>query len=95
MRDIRVLRNQLFSHEDWDKAGHAYAEEHDKYFTVSNTVQMWFERLMVETGPEADARRELTLPLWREDATPRVDTLSSGPDHSIDETVRRRFFGEE
>ena len=95
MRDIRVLRDQLLSHEDWDKAGHAYAEEHDKYFTVSNTVQMWFERLMVETGPEADARGELALPLWREDATRRVDTLSSGPDHSIDETVRRQFFGEE
>ena len=95
MRDIRVLRDQLLSHEDWDKAGHAYAEEHDKYFTVSNTVQMWFERLMVETGPEADARGELALPLWREDATRRVDILSSGPDHSIDETVRRRFFGEE
>ena len=95
MRDVRVLRDQLLSNKDWNKAGNAYAEEHDKYFTVSNTVQMWFERLMVETGPEADVRRELALPLWQEDATRRVDTLSSGPDHSIDEAVRRRFFGED
>ncbi len=95
MRDTRVLRDHLLSNKDWDKAGHAYAEEHDKYFTVCNTVQIWFERLMVETGPEADARRELVLPLWREDATRRVDTFASGPDHSIDEAVRRRFFGED
>ena len=95
MRDVRVLRDQLINHEDWVRAGHAYADEHDKYFTVLNTVQFWFERLLVETGPEADARRAQALPLWREDASRRVDTFSSGPDHAIDETVRRRFFGEE
>ena len=94
LRDARVLRDQLLGHKDWDKAGHAYAEEHDKYFTVCKTVQIWFEQLLVETGPEADARRELALPLWREDATRHLDTFSSGPDHSIDESVRRRFFGD-
>ena len=95
MRDVRVLRDQLLSNKDWDKAGRAYAEEHNKYFTVTNTVQRWLEEMLVETGPEADARRERALPLWREDATRRLDTNSSGPDHSIDETVRRRFFGED
>ena len=91
MRDIRVLRDQLLSHEDWDKAGHAYAEEHDKYFTVSNTVQMWFERLMVETGPEADARRAKAFPTWREDHTRNPDTFLSGPGEPLDEAARRRF----
>ena len=95
LRDVRVLRDQLLSNKDWDKAGRAYAEEHNKYFTVTNTVQRWLEEMLVETGPEADARRERALPLWREDATRRVDTFASGPDHSIDETVRRRFFGED
>ena len=32
--------------------------------------------------------------LWREDPTRRLDTFASGPDHSISEAVRRRFFGE-
>ncbi len=95
MRDVRVLRDQLINHEDWVMAGHAYADEHNKCFTVLNTVQFWFERLLVETGPEADARRAQALPLWREDASRRVDTFSSGPDHPVDETIRRRFFGEE
>ncbi|SUZ83326.1 uncharacterized protein METZ01_LOCUS36180, partial [marine metagenome] len=95
LRDVRVLRDQLLSNKDWDKAGRAYAAEHNKYFTVTTTVHRWLEKMLVETGPEADARRELALPLWREDDTRRVDTVASGPDHAIDETVRRRFFGEE
>ena len=90
-----MLRDQLLNHEDWVEAGHAYAQEHDKYFTVYNTVESWFEQLLVETGPDADARRAQALPLWREDATRRLDTFASGPDHTIDETIRRRFFGEE
>ena len=94
-RDVRVLRDKLIEHEDWDEAGHAYAWEHHRYLTVMHTVEGWLQRLLVETGPEADARRAKALPLWREDPTRRPDTFSSGPDHPIDETVRRRFFGEE
>lgn len=95
VRDVRILRDQLFKYEDWNEAGRAYAEEHDKYFNVMNTVLNWFERLFIETGPEADARRAQALPLWREDSTRRLDTFANGPDHPIDETIRRRFFGEE
>ena len=95
MRDVRVLRDQLLSNEDWVRAGHAYAEERCKYFTVYNTVESWFERLLVETGPEADAHRAQALPLWRQDPSRRLDTFSSGPDHTIDEKMRRRFVGEE
>ena len=54
-----------------------------------------FERLLIETGPEADARRTQALPLWGQDASRRIDTFASGPDHHIDEAIRRRFFGEE
>ena len=60
-----------------------------------NTVESWFGRLLVETGLEADARRAQALPLWREDTSRRLDTFASGPDHAINETLRRRFFGEE
>jgi 2-polyprenyl-6-methoxyphenol hydroxylase-like FAD-dependent oxidoreductase len=95
MRDVRVLRDKLLEHEDWGKAGNAYAEEHDQYFTASYTVQGWFEQLLVETGSKADARRSQALSSWREDSTRRLDTLSSGPDLAVDEKVRRRFFGED
>ena len=95
VRDARVLRDHLLSHDDWDEAGHDYATEHDKYYTVSRTVESWLEQMMVQTGPEADARRANAFPLWREDPSRRPDTTQSGPDHAIDETVRRRFFGEE
>src|SRR6266850_1273553 len=30
VRDVRVLRDCLLSHIDWDAAGHTYAEEHDR-----------------------------------------------------------------
>ena len=39
VRDARVLRDHLLEHEDWDEAGHAYATERDKYYTVSRTVE--------------------------------------------------------
>jgi len=93
VRDERVLRDKLLSHEDWDEAGHAYATEHDNYYNVSRTVEFWLEKIMVQTGPDADARRARAFPLWQEDPSRRLDTNNSGPDHPIDETVRRRFFG--
>jgi len=93
VRDVRVLRDHLLSHDDWHEAGHAYATEHDRYYTVSRTVESWLEQVMVQTGPEA--RRAKAFPLWREDPSRRLDTGQSGPEHAIDETVRRRFFGEE
>jgi len=95
VRDVRVLRDNLLKNEDWNEAGQAYAQEHDKYFNVINTVQSWFESLLIKTGPEPEALRAQALPLWREDPTRRTDTFAIGPDHSIDESVRRRFFGEE
>ena len=95
LRDVRVLRDQLLSQEDWDQAGLAYAREHDRYFGVTHTVETWMTRVLMDTGPEADARRERALLLWREDRTRQPDVFFSGPDQTVDETVRRRFFGEE
>jgi hypothetical protein len=53
--------------------------------TLSPSEEVWGAQLLVETGPEADARRAQALPLWREDASRRLDTFASGPDHAIDE----------
>lgn len=94
LRDVRTLRDYLSASDDWDAAGHAYAREHDRYATVVRTVDDWYSRLFVEPGPEADARRETALPLIAADPTRLVDVPSSGPDIPIDDTARRRLFGE-
>ena len=95
LRDVRVLRDQLIRHENWDEAGEAYAEEHDRYCGVLLTFESWITQMLLETGPEADARRARALPLWREDRTRQPDIGLSGPDQTLDEAARRRFFGED
>jgi 2-polyprenyl-6-methoxyphenol hydroxylase-like FAD-dependent oxidoreductase len=94
LRDARVLRDHLLSHEDWHMAGQAYADEHDRYYGVVHTVQHWFTQLFLETGPAAEARRARALPLIAQDGTRIPDVLSSGPEVPMNETVRRRLFGE-
>jgi hypothetical protein len=34
------------------------------------------------------------MPLWREDPTRNPDIVHSGPDQTLDEAARRRYFGE-
>jgi len=51
--------------------------------------------MFLETGPEADARRAKALPLIAQDGTRMPDLFGMGPDAPINETIRRRFFGEE
>lgn len=94
LRDARTLRDVLTSHDDWDAAGHVYAREHDRYAAVVRTVDDWYSRLFIEPGAAADARRAAALPLLTADPTRLVDVPASGPDIPIDETARRRFFGE-
>ena len=95
VRDVRVLRDRLLRDENWDEAGNAYAEEHDRYYGTTHAMESWMTQMLMETGPEADARRERALPLWRQDRTRLPDTFFSGPDQTLDEVARRRFFGEE
>jgi 2-polyprenyl-6-methoxyphenol hydroxylase-like FAD-dependent oxidoreductase len=95
VRDVRVLRDHLLSHEDWNEAGHAYAEEHDRYYGALHTGTGWIGQLFYEPGPEVDARRAKAVPLIAHDLTRIPDVLLSGPEVPLDETVRRRFFGEE
>jgi len=95
LRDVRVLRDQLLHHENWDSAGHAYAEEHDRHYGAIHMVDNWNTEMLLATGPEAEARRARALPLIAQDGTRVPDHQFSGPDLPVDETVRRRFFGEE
>ncbi len=95
LRDARELRDQLLKFQDWDEAGHAYAELHKQYHDVVHTAENWQTKLLLETGPVADARRERALPLWRQDRTRVPDTFLSGPGPTLDEAARRRYFGED
>ncbi len=95
VRDARVLRDHLLTHEDWDEAGHAYATEHDRYFRVTHLVSNWMAELFYTAGPEADARRAKAMPLIAQDGSRIPDALFGGPDMEVDESTRRRMFGEE
>ena len=95
VRDVRVLSDHLLANADWDAAAHAYAEEHDRHYTVIHTVTRWFGEVFFAVGPEADARRKRAFPLIAQDRTRVPDHIISGPDLPVNEDLRVRFFGEE
>jgi 2-polyprenyl-6-methoxyphenol hydroxylase-like FAD-dependent oxidoreductase len=95
LRDVRVLRDHLLATQDWDTAAHAYAKEHDEYFETVRILGNWYWSLLLETGPEADARRAKALSLIAQDDTRMFDLFGLGPEVPATETTRRRFFGEE
>jgi len=95
LRDVHTLSDRLGANDDWDAAAHAYAAEHDRYAAVVRTADDWFSRFFLEIGAAAEERRMAGLARLAEDPTRLVDVPNSGPDIPIDETSRRRFFGEE
>ena len=95
VRDVRVLRDCLLATDDWEAAANGYAVEHDRYSTVVRNVTGWFRNMFLEQGVEADERRARAMPLIAQDETRAPDHLFSGPDLPSDDSVRRRFFGEE
>jgi 2-polyprenyl-6-methoxyphenol hydroxylase-like FAD-dependent oxidoreductase len=95
LRDVRVLRDCLLADEDWEAAGHAYALEHDQYSANVRQATQLFRSMFLEQGAEADARRARAMPLLAEDNTRAPDHLFSGPELPLDDSVRRRFFGED
>ena len=95
LRDARVLKDCLLSHEDRDAAGRAYAEARQQYFSVVHSMENWQTQLLMDTGPEADAARGRAFRSWREDRTRNPDTFLSGPGEKLDESDRRRYFGED
>ena len=95
LRDARVLSERLLAGDDWDEAGNAYAEEHDRMLASCHDATRWFRSMFLETGPEADARRARALPLIAADPSRVPDHLISGPDLPTDDSVRARFFAED
>jgi len=95
MRDARVLRDHLLRTDDWNAAGHAYADEHDGYAGRLHTFHQWMTAMYLATGPDADARRARAMPLIGQDPSRQPDALFVGPDLPVDEAARKRFFAED
>ena len=93
LRDARLLSESLLARDDWDEAGHVFAEGHDLGYAACHGCDGWYTDLLLDSGPEADARRAVALPRILEDPTRLLDTAISGPEHVADETARRRLFG--
>jgi 2-polyprenyl-6-methoxyphenol hydroxylase-like FAD-dependent oxidoreductase len=94
LRDARVLRDALLADDDWDRAGHAYAAEHDRYYAIVRRADGWYADLFMELGPVADERRARALPLLAADPSRAIDVGMAGPEALCDEAARQRFFGE-
>ena len=94
LRDARALRDHLLENQDWDKAGHAYAAEHDQYYGVIHALELWQTELLLDPGPEADSRRQKAFSAWRQEGVERRDEMMSGPLESLGEEERAQYFGE-
>lgn len=95
LRDVRVLRDNLCAHQNWDAAGHAYAAEHDRYASAIHQINLWHTELLLGVGAEAENRRSRAMPLIARDPSRQPDHHFSGPDLPADEAVRKRFFAED
>jgi 2-polyprenyl-6-methoxyphenol hydroxylase-like FAD-dependent oxidoreductase len=95
LRDARVLSSHLLTTDDWETAGNAYAIARARYFNAMITTEDWTFQLFIERGPLNDELRARAMPLIAADLTRVPDHGFSGPDLPFDETVRRRFFGED
>jgi 2-polyprenyl-6-methoxyphenol hydroxylase-like FAD-dependent oxidoreductase len=97
-RDVRELRDLLFEGQDWSAAIREFERRRREYFDVLRAHAQWTGILTVETGLEADERREQVARARESDPTAGGFALifSRGPDDlRIDETSRRHFFGED
>jgi 2-polyprenyl-6-methoxyphenol hydroxylase-like FAD-dependent oxidoreductase len=94
LRDVRVLRDRLLADSDWDRAAHAYAAEHDRYFGALHRLTDWMRTMFYDPGPTGTAYRERAFPYLFEDGRRIPDLVGLGPEAPSDETARRRLFGE-
>lgn len=94
LRDVRILRDHLVSSDDWDRAAHAYADDHDAFFASMLRLGAMRGELMFQTGDAAEARRVRAFAAQREDPSRLPDTIGLGPDAASDAAARARYFGE-
>jgi 2-polyprenyl-6-methoxyphenol hydroxylase-like FAD-dependent oxidoreductase len=95
LRDARVLRDALLHSQNWEEAGHTYADAHDRHYGIIQMYLAWVKQLFFTISPEAEARRAHVLSLWKADPTRNPELGQNGPDQVLDEESRRRFFCED
>jgi menaquinone-9 beta-reductase len=95
LRDARELSGALKTNEDWENAGHEYADSHDRYWQTLHTYTGWVSDLFHSWGPENVERKKLALEKRKSnpDVDPRV--MLEGPDTELTEEIRKWFFGED
>jgi 2-polyprenyl-6-methoxyphenol hydroxylase-like FAD-dependent oxidoreductase len=93
LRDVRVLSESLLGCDDWTEAGHAFAEEHDRGYSITRHCDGWLTDLFLDRGPDADASRAVAFPKILRDPTRIPDVAIAGPRHPVDEETRLRLFG--
>jgi 2-polyprenyl-6-methoxyphenol hydroxylase-like FAD-dependent oxidoreductase len=95
-RDVRLLRDQLLSHRDWDEAGHAYATQHDRYYGIVRTWYAWSRELNRPQGPEADVWRAKLNEVYAQEPDRLPDVVvGAGPNVDLDASVKARFFADD
>jgi 2-polyprenyl-6-methoxyphenol hydroxylase-like FAD-dependent oxidoreductase len=95
LRGSRTLRDVLLSESDWNKAGHNYVREYQRYYGNVRMVIGWLREFFLETGEAADVRRARAFPLFAEDPTRVPDLLLSGPEIPLNANSKARFFCED
>jgi len=95
LRDARLLRDALLATDDWEAAGHKYAEAASECFQHISRVESWMTQVFMRPGAEADAIRAKTLPRLAVDPSIMPDTHMVGPELApADDAARVRFLGE-
>ncbi len=95
LRGVRELRDALLANDDWDEAGHAYADAHNQCYAKVRTAESWYTKVFMQTGPDADALRARVLPQMASEPFFLPDTLIAGPDFAPPTAEHRaRIFGD-
>ena len=82
MHDARQLRDALLATDDWEAAGHKYAEAANECFQHIRRVEDWMTLLMMDQSDAANAARSKTLPrLAVMPASSRTRTSSAPNSH--------------
>ncbi len=91
--DIERLLEALATHDDRDRALHAYAASHDRDFRIVHDIESWMMTLLWSRGPEADERRHRVMPRFGA-GDPALPDLQLGPDGPHDAHARSLLLGD-
>jgi 2-polyprenyl-6-methoxyphenol hydroxylase-like FAD-dependent oxidoreductase len=93
--DARLLRDGLLATNDWDAAGHKYAEAANESFLHVKAVEDWQTHLMMDQSEEANAIRSKVLPRMATGEASLPETHIAGPALApADAAAHAALFGE-